>query len=240
MRILVVDDEKFTSELLCLILKSEGFICDVVSLGCDSIEVAAMYEYDLIILDLVLPDMTGYDVLEKLRAQGMNSPVLILSGLTDPQNKVTGFVAGADDYLTKPFNRSELVARVQALIRRSRGYSSPIININNRLKIHVDKRIAEVDCQMLYLTGKEYAILEFFAMSRGKVLTKEMFLNHLYGGIDEPEAKIIDVFVCKLRKKLEAALGEDGSFIIETMWGRGYMMRSLANSIAPEHNIVVQ
>jgi len=129
---------------------------------------------------------------------------------------------GADDYLTKPFHKSELIARIQAIIRRSKGHSQSVITAG-RLSVNLDTRTVEIDGQPVHLTGKEYAILELLALRKGTTLTKEMFLNHLYGGIDEPELKIIDVFVCKLRKKLSAAT--DGENYIETVWGRGYVLR---------------
>jgi two-component system, cell cycle response regulator CtrA len=226
MRFLLIEDDSATVKLIELIFKAEGYNCDTVDLGKESIEIAKLYKYDLIILDIVLPDMDGYEVLRSLRDSGINTPVLILSGLNDPSNKVKGLGYGADDYLTKPFNRSELIARAQSVIRRSKGYSSPIVQLHKNAIINTERRVVEVNGKILPLTAKEYTILEFLAMSRGKVLSKEMFLNTLYGGMDEPEAKIVDVFICKLRKKLADAIGEEGGEMIETIWGRGYMIRN--------------
>ena len=143
------------------------------------------------------------------------------------QHKVKGLGIGADDYLTKPFHKSELIARIQAIIRRSKGHSQSVISAG-RLSVNLDTRTVEIDGQPVHLTGKEYAILELLALRKGTTLTKEMFLNHLYGGIDEPELKIIDVFVCKLRKKLSAAT--NGENYIETVWGRGYVLREPGGS----------
>ena len=150
------------------------------------------------------------------------SPVLILSGLTESENKVKGLGTGADDYLTKPFEKNELLARIQAIVRRSQGHSQSIIS-TGRLSINLDAQSVEIDGQAIHLTGKEYGILELLSLRKGTTLTKEMFLNHLYGGMDEPELKIIDVFICKLRKKLSTATG--GVTYIETVWGRGYVLR---------------
>ncbi|MBC7905858.1 MAG: response regulator transcription factor, partial [Rhodospirillaceae bacterium] len=172
--------------------------------------------------DLMLPDMDGYEVLRRLRAARVETPVLILSGLTESDKKIKGLGFGADDYLTKPFDRGELVARIQAIVRRSKGHAQSIIK-TGKLAVNLDARTVEVEGDPLHLTGKEYGILELLSLRKGQTLTKEQFLNHLYGGIDEPELKIIDVFICKLRKKLATATG--GESYIETVWGRGYVLR---------------
>ncbi|MBY0461568.1 MAG: response regulator transcription factor, partial [Alphaproteobacteria bacterium] len=203
-------------------LKSEGFVCDTTDLGEDGLEIGKLYEYDLIILDLMLPDIDGFEVLRRLRAANIKTPILVLSGLSETDDKVKGLGFGADDYLTKPFSKVELLARAHAIVRRSRGHSDSMIRIG-RLTVNLQKRIASVDNETLNLTGKEYAILELLSLRKGTTLTKEMFLNHLYGGMDEPELKIIDVFICKLRRKIAEALGQDN--YIETVWGRGYVLR---------------
>ncbi|MCT4634806.1 MAG: response regulator transcription factor [Rickettsiales bacterium] len=223
MRVLLVEDDNSTASSIELALASEGIICDVCGLGQEGLEVGKLYDwYDLIILDLILPDIDGYEVLLRLRSAKVKIPVLILSGLSSADQKIKGLGFGADDYLTKPFNRGELVARIQAIVRRSKGHSESVLRFD-KVAVNLDTRIVEVDSAPVHLTSKEYAILELLAMRRGTVLTKEMFLNHLYGGIDEPELKIIDVFVCKLRKKLAEASG--GTNYIETVWGRGYMLK---------------
>jgi two-component system cell cycle response regulator CtrA len=222
MRVLVVEDDSATAKSIELMLKSEGFICDTTSLGEDGLEIGKLYDYDIIILDLMLPDMDGYEVLKRLRAARIKTPILILSGLAELDNKIKGLGFGADDYLTKPFDKRELVARVQAIIRRSKGHSHSVIK-TGKLMVNLDTRTVEASGQPLHLTGKEYGILELLSLRKGTTLTKEMFLNHLYGGMDEPELKIIDVFVCKLRKKLATACS--GENYIETVWGRGYVLR---------------
>jgi len=147
---------------------------------------------------------------------------LILSGLSESENKVKGLGTGADDYLTKPFNKDELIARIHAIVRRSKGHAESIIRTGN-MSVNLDGRTVEVNDKSVHLTGKEYGILELLSLRKGTTLTKEMFLNHLYNGMDEPELKIIDVFVCKLRKKLAMA-SEDETYI-HTVWGRGYVLR---------------
>ncbi len=222
MRVLVVEDDSATAKSIELMLKSEGFVCDTTSLGEDGLEIGKLYDYDIIILDLMLPDMDGYEVLKRLRAARIKTPILILSGLAELDNKIKGLGFGADDYLTKPFDKRELIARIQAIIRRSKGHSHSVIK-TGKLTVNLDTRTVEANGQPLHLTGKEYGILELLSLRKGTTLTKEMFLNHLYGGMDEPELKIIDVFVCKLRKKLATACS--GENYIETVWGRGYVLR---------------
>jgi two-component system cell cycle response regulator CtrA len=222
MRVLVVEDDPATRQSIELMLRKEQWVVDSTNLGEDGLEIGKLYDYDIIILDLGLPDMDGMDVIRSLRAARVETPVLILSGLNEPERKVRGLGVGADDYLTKPFDRAELVARLQAIVRRSKGHSQPVVQVGH-LEVNLEARTAQVAGQTLHLTGKEYGILELLAMRKGTTLTKEQFLNHLYGGIDEPELKIIDVFICKLRKKLTQA--SQGENYIETVWGRGYVLR---------------
>jgi two-component system cell cycle response regulator CtrA len=225
MRVLLVEDDSATAASIELMLRSEGFICDTTDLGEDGLEIGKLYDYDIIILDLMLPDIDGYEVLRRLRAARVRTPILILSGLGELDHKIKGLGFGADDFLTKPFDRRELIARIQAIVRRAKGHSESVIR-TGKLLVNLDSRVVEVEGQPLHLTGKEYGILELLSLRKGTTLTKEMFLNHLYGGMDEPELKIIDVFVCKLRKKL--AVATNGENYIETVWGRGYVLRDPA------------
>lgn len=222
MRVLLVEDDATTARSIELALASEGIVCDIARLGEEGLEVGKLYDYDIIILDLMLPDIDGYEVLLKLRSAKVKVPILILSGLSGVDQKIKGLGFGADDYLTKPFNRGELMARIQAIVRRSKGHSESSITIGQKLTVNLDSRLVETDGRTVHLTSKEYAILELLVLRKGTILTKEMFLNHLYGGMDEPDLKIIDVFVCKLRKKL--AKETNGINYIETVWGRGYKL----------------
>jgi len=226
MRVLLIEDDPTISRSIELMLTSEGFNTYCTDLGEEGLDLGKLYDYDIILLDLNLPDMHGYDVLKKLRTAKVNTPILIISGLNEMENKVKGLGFGADDYLTKPFHKEELVARIHAIVRRSKGHSQSIIN-TGKLAVNLDTKTVEVEAKRVHLTGKEYAMLELLSLRKGSTLTKEMFLNHLYGGIDEPELKIIDVFICKLRKKLSAA--SSGLNYIETVWGRGYVLRNPVN-----------
>ena len=221
MRVLLIEDDLTTARGLSLMLKSVGAVVDQADTGEEALELARHYDYDVVILDLMLPDMEGYEVVRRMRAARIETPVLIVSGLSRPQAKVKGLGMGADDFITKPFDKAELLARMQAVVRRSKGFSQPTLRVGS-LVLNLDSRDVTVEGRPVHLTGKEYAILELLVLRKGMVLTKEAFLNHLYGGMDEPEMKIIDVFVCKLRKKLAQAGGEN---LIGTVWGRGYMIR---------------
>ncbi len=230
MRILLVEDDPTTSRSIEMMLGHANLNVYCADLGEDGIDLAKLYDYDLILLDLNLPDMSGHEVLRQLRLARIETPILILSGADDTDSKLKGFGFGADDYLTKPFHREELVARIHAIIRRSKGHAQSVIRVG-KLLVNLDAKSVDVDGRTVHLTGKEYQMLELLSLRKGSTLTKEMFLNHLYGGMDEPELKIIDVFICKLRKKLAEATG--GQSYIETVWGRGYVLREPAATDLP-------
>ena len=222
MRVLLIEDDSATAQSIELMLKSEGFNVYTTDLGEEGIDLGKIYDYDLILLDLNLPDMSGLEVLRQLRNAKINTPIMILSGTSEIDTKVKTFGGGADDYMTKPFHKDELVARIHAVVRRSKGHAQSVIKTGDIL-VNLDAKTVEVNGSRVHLTGKEYQMLELLSLRKGTTLTKEMFLNHLYGGMDEPELKIIDVFICKLRKKLAAST--NGNHHIETVWGRGYVLR---------------
>jgi two-component system, cell cycle response regulator CtrA len=211
MRVLLIEDDRSIAQSIELMLKSESFNVYSTDLGQEGVDLGKLYDYDIILLDLNLPDISGFEVLRSLRLSRVNTPILILSGVTGIEEKVKCLGFGADDYLTKPFHKTELIARIHAIVRRSRGHAQSVV--------HVDK-------VQVHLTGKEYQMLELLSLRRGTTISKEVFLSQLYGGMDEPEIKIIDVFICKIRKKLAGA--SNGKDYIETVWGRGYMLREPA------------
>jgi two-component system cell cycle response regulator CtrA len=233
MRVLLVEDDPTTSKSIELMLTHANLNVYTTDLGEEGIDLAKLYDYDLILLDINLPDMNGHEVLRQLRLSRIDTPILILSGDDGTESKLKGFGFGADDYLTKPFHRAELVARLHAIIRRSQGHAQSIIK-TGQIAVNLDAKTVDVAGNTVHLTGKEYQMLELLSLRKGTTLTKEMFLNHLYGGMDEPELKIIDVFICKLRKKLSEAT--DGDNYIETVWGRGYVLRDPepVSEIAPQ------
>jgi two-component system cell cycle response regulator CtrA len=222
MRVLLVEDEVSVAQSIELMLKSENFNTYTTDLGEEGVDLGKLYDYDIILLDLNLPDMSGYEVLRSLRVAKVKTPILILSGMAGIEDKVKGLGFGADDYLTKPFHKDELVARIHAIVRRSKGHSEQVIACDD-LVVNLGEQQAWIAGHRVQLTGKEYQLLEMLALRKGSTLTKEMILNQLYGGMDEPEIKIIDVFICKLRRKLANA--SQGKNYIETVWGRGYHLR---------------
>ena len=222
MRVLLIEDDSATAQSIELMLKSESFNVYTTDLGEEGVDLGKLYDYDIILLDLNLPDMSGFEVLRSLRVSKVKTPILILSGLAGIEDKVKGLGFGADDYMTKPFHKDELVARIHAVVRRSKGHSQSVIS-TGKLRVNLDTKTVEVSSQRVHLTGKEYQMLELLSLRKGTTLTKEMFLNHLYDGVDEPEIEIIQVFISKLRKKLAQATG--GDHYIENLWGCGYVLR---------------
>jgi two-component system, cell cycle response regulator CtrA len=235
MRALIVEREIEEARELSLLLRSGGGVVDQVDNGEDGIELASRYDYDIILLELVLSGIKGYEIVHRMRHARIETPVIVLSGLSCPQAKVNAFAQGADDFVTKPYDGAELLARAQAVVRRSKGFSQAILQAGP-LCLDLHRHEVSVGSNLLHLTNKEYAILELLMLRKGMALSKEAFLNHLYGGMDEPEVKIIDVFVCKLRKKLAQA-GADN--LITTIWGRGYKLRCQVRASAESGRMLV-
>jgi two-component system cell cycle response regulator CtrA len=228
MRVLLIEDDNSTAKSIELALAREGMICDISQTGQEGVDLGMVYDYDIILLDLVLPDIDGYKVMEKLKAGKIKTPVFILSGLSEASQKIKALDMGATDYLTKPFDKGELIARIKAIVRRYKGHCESISQFGI-FTINFDTRTLDTNDILVHLTNKEYAILELLAMRKGAVLTKEMFLNNLYSGIDDPSIKIINVFICKIRQKLSKASG--GVDYIETVFGRGYMLKDRTKAV---------
>jgi two-component system cell cycle response regulator CtrA len=221
MRVLLIEDDRSAARSAQLMLTAEKFNVETTESGEDGLDLAQTYDYDIILLDLNLGDMSGLDVLRGLRRNGCKTPVMVVSGSADVAVKVRAFSGGADDYIVKPFHKDELTARLRAVIRRSSGHADSVITIGD-IALNLDARTVHVNGTRVHLTGKEYQTLELLALRRGKTLHKDVFLTSLYGGMDEPGGKIIDVFICKLRQKLAAVSDKQH---IETVWGGGYVMR---------------
>jgi two-component system, cell cycle response regulator CtrA len=225
MRVLLIEDDSAVAQSIELMLKSECFNVYTTDLGEDAVDLGKLYDYDIILLDLNLPDMSGLEVLRKLRISKVETPILIISGFIDVGNKIKSLGFGADDYLTKPFHKDELVARIHAIVRRCKGHVLSVIQTGD-IVLNLETKSVQVNGSQVHLTNKEYQMLELLSLRKSVTLTKEVFLNHLYGGMDEPDMKIVDVMICKLRKKLAGASG--GKKYIETLWGRGYILRDLS------------
>jgi two-component system cell cycle response regulator CtrA len=223
MRVLLIEDDVWIAQSITEALEAEGFHVDETDRGEDGLELSDLYEYQVMILDLGLPDMRGDEVLQNLRQKNTSMPELILSGDAEVESRLSCLHKGADDYLLKPFHMQELTARLQALVRRANGHSQNILQFGD-LTLNLSARDVRVGDTRVDLTAKEYQMFELLCLRKGNVVSKESFLDHLYGGMDEPEMKIIDVFICKLRKKIEKAGA--ASPLIQTVWGRGYRVNT--------------
>jgi two-component system cell cycle response regulator CtrA len=222
MRALVVDPDPVSAKLIHDALESEGILAKPAEAGEDAIDLARDYDFDVLILETQLPDTQGFEVLRRLRALAVRTPVLMLSVSTNVDDTVRALADGADDYLAKPFETRELIARIRAVVRRSKGHPAAVIK-TGMLALNLDTRSVEVGGRRLPVTPREYSILELLSLRKDTTVSKEMFLDHLYGGIDEPDIKEIDKFISKLRKKIGATTG--GMHYIETVWGRGYVLK---------------
>jgi two-component system cell cycle response regulator CtrA len=229
MHVLLIENDNATAQIIELMLKAVRFNVETTDLGEEGVDLGKLYDYDIILLDLNLRDMPGFEVLRILRVSKVETPILILSDFAGIEDKCKGLGFGADDYMTKPFHKDELMARIHAIVRRAKGHAQSVIQTGD-LIVNLDTKTVEVTGARVHLTGKEYQILELLSLRKGTYLTKEVLLNLLYGGMDEPEPKIIEVFICKLRRKLANA--SRGKTYIETAWGGGYMLREPSEDIA--------
>lgn len=219
MRILLAEPDDPTAKTLAMRLGAEGFKVETTDLGEDAIDLGKIYDYDAIVTTLEHIDVSGFEVIRALRLAKVTTPIIAISAIALPvEDRVRVLALGADDLLTKPVHTDELVARIHAVVRRHHGHQSSTIEIGP-LVVDMGRQQAILDGNPLRLTGTEYALLETMALRKGACVTKHHALDTLYGGRDEPDMKIIDVFLCKLRKKFGQHAG-----MIETVWGRGYML----------------
>ena len=222
MRVLLIEDHKPLVRALKQGLEEEGFAVDVASDGQEGDFKARTAEYDVIILDIMLPKEDGLSLLQRWRKDGMSSHVLVLTARGSMDDKVKGLDLGADDYMTKPFELEELLARLRALIRRGHQVKSPMIRVHD-LEIDTASRTVKRGGKAIHLTPREYALLEFLAYHRGKVTTRSMIWEHLYDDQDENTSNVVDVYIRYLRNKIDR--GYEPPLIL-TRWGEGYMLRS--------------
>ena len=231
MHVLIVEDYPIVADVLGLTLEEAGHFKTIVSTIEDALAELRHNRIDAILLDINLPDGNGTRLARLVRKNHMLVQILVISGNSGIDEKITALGAGADGYLTKPFDRYELMANLNAIMRRTHGHGAATISVGN-LIVDLSRNYAKINDVRLVLTAKEFRIVEFLSLRKCAVLSKDAFLSHLYGGIDEPEPKIIDVFICKLRRKLVDA-GADG-LSIDTIWGQGYVLRETRNYAALE------
>lgn len=229
MRILLIKDQLSPPRAVEQLLLGERFCVCSTGLGEQGLDLSKLYQYDIILLDLNLPDMPGHDLLKKLRVAKVLTPVLILSDDSEIASKVGSLGFGPNVYVAAPFYGEELVTRIHAVVRQSKGHSHAVIR-TGKLAVNLDAKVVEVDGSHVHLSKSEFAMIELLSLRKGTTVTKQMFLSHLYRGTDEPEIKIIEVFICKMRKKLALACG--GQNYIETVWGRGYVLRDPREAIS--------
>jgi two-component system OmpR family response regulator len=216
MKVLLVEDEEDLLLVTATALRESGFSVDLARDGMEGLVKGETADYDAIVLDLMLPRMDGWEVLSRLR-QTKTTPVLILTARDALADRVEGLNRGADDYLTKPFELEELIARLRALIRRSAGSPSPIVDVAD-VQIDTAARTVTKRGEVVELSAKEYALLELLALHRGRLVTRSMIYEHIYGEEDDTLSNVVDVYVSNLRRKL-------GSELIETRRGQGYIIR---------------
>ena len=228
MRILLAQGHTAEAKTTSALLESSGAVIDHVRSGREALSFLQTYEYDLVVLDRSLADGDGADALRRFRAQGFATPVLMVADFSTGKSRAQALRTGADDILAKPYDEDELLARVEAVVRRRHGFAQSTLRVGP-LEIDMGSREVRVDDQPLAVTRKEFAILELMALRKGRVIPKQSFLEHLYNGLDGPETRVIDVFICNLRKKLA---GWGCGNLIDTVRGHGYIMRDVADGAA--------
>lgn len=222
MKILLIEDDENLREILEKRLKEEGFVVESADNGEDGLYLGREFEFDLAIIDLGLPRVSGMEVIQTLRAEERSFPILVLTARGSWQDKVMGLDAGADDYLVKPFHFPELLARVNALVRRSAGFSSPEL-ICGYVSLNTSTGEVKVDEKLVDLTSYEYKVLEYLMLHQGEVVSKSTLTEHIYHQDYDRDSNVIEVFVGRLRRKIQS--DKHKHKVIETLRGRGYRMR---------------
>ena len=222
MRLLLVEDDKKTATFIVQGLQRAGFAVDHASNGEDGLHLALTESYDAAIIDLMLPKGDGLSLIEELRQQEINTPLIILSAKRSVDDRIRGLQTGGDDYLTKPFSFAELLARVRALVRRASGAPEPTRLSVGALALDLLRREVVRGERKLDLQPREFALLEYLMRHAGEVVSKTMILEHIWGYDFDPQTNVVDVLVCRLRKKIET---EPGEKIIQTIRGVGYVLK---------------
>ena len=225
MKVLLIEDDSAARFGIELVLRADAMCVDSTDRGDDGIDTARHYDYDVIVLDLRLPDMSGFEVVRGLRSARIQTPVVIPSGSAVLEDKIKALKAGADDYLTKPFSAEELTARLRTLVRRSRGLCDARVCFGP-MTLDLAAKTLEAGGRRINLSAKEYQILELLSLRRGTAVSKDVLIDHIYGDGEGPDSGIMEVFVHRLRRKL--ALACEGGDFIETVRDRGYLMRAAA------------
>ena len=221
MRVLLVESNVRSAAAIAADLKADAIRVEIAESGDDALYIMRDYQFDLVLLNQRLPDMDGATLISRIRAAKYDTPIIALSAV--PQARLKALAAGADDVVERDIDREELIARIRAVVRRSRGYSQSSLRVGD-LTLDVDQHDVTAHGVRVPLTAKEFAILELLVLRRNMIMTKEAILAQLYGGMDEPEIKIIDVFICKIRNKLTKAGLPN---VISTVWGRGYTVKDI-------------
>ncbi len=221
MRVLLIENDQALKRSIELMLRSVDICVETVGEGEDGIECARHFDYDVIVLDSALPDISGFEVIQRIRRMVVATPIILLSDADLLTDRIKALNAGADDCMTKPFCKDELVARIRAMVRRSRGHSNSVISIGT-ITLNVSSRTVEAHGHRIPLSSKEYQILELLALRCGVTVSKETLISHIYVDGEGPESYTIGLFMYRLRKKLAAA---GAAAHIETVRQHGYLMR---------------
>jgi two-component system OmpR family response regulator len=222
MRILLIEDDEKVASLVARGLKEEGFTVNRAQDGEEGLRMGLKEPYDTAIVDIMLPKLDGLSLIEELRRQKVNTPILILSAKRSVDDRVRGLQTGSDDYLTKPFALSELLARVQALIRRTTAVSEPTCLVVGELSIDLITRVVKRGDKEIPLQPKEYALLEYLARNAGKVVSRTMIMEHVWDYNFDPMTNVVEARICKLRDKIDK---DFDTKLLHTVWGAGYVLK---------------